>query len=343
MDFTPYLPLDPVVVRIIRRQKVQPDPLAKLGQPRLRLPTGMNPVIVQHHMNQLPVRVRLEQFLQQIDEQQTILLFGFHPHQPLGLRVHGRCKVTLDVLARRHHRPLRSRQRPVRSDPRIQIDVRLVFPDARLVRRQRVDQGVDHRHSPAFPCLAPRARRQRFGSTATGADFFQHPAHRRLAQRHSRALPGALDEQHLRPRRTPMEKIPWRAGQYPTHGLHKNDVRLGLAVVFAAINQARFAKRLPSVQRPAHRGNRAMQSPGYLSAASTLRAVNHDQISNPRVGVAALFGDSFELFTRPRVKYDPSRIHAGIPSGLVGARPFYEVDASFNSCSRNARPYLSRR
>src|SRR5580765_3548176 len=47
MHLTPHTPLDPVVVRAVRRQEVQPQSLSMLGQPRLRLVRAVDLVVVQ--------------------------------------------------------------------------------------------------------------------------------------------------------------------------------------------------------------------------------------------------------------------------------------------------------
>ena len=100
--FTPQLPLDPVVVRTVWRQKVQPELLSELRQPQPGLPAAVDDEVVQHHVDHRLVRVLDQQLLQQVDEQPAGLPLALHPDRTVRRRVHRAGEIALHVLARRH-------------------------------------------------------------------------------------------------------------------------------------------------------------------------------------------------------------------------------------------------
>jgi len=228
-----------------------------------------------------------------------------------------------------HDLPLRARQHPVKADARIEVDVGLVFPDAHLIGGQRVDQATDHRDPLFAGGFAPRARGQRLGPATPNLQPLEQSAHRRATHRHAGVRPGRVDQQPTRPRRTAVEKLLRRRRQNPRHGLVVQGVGLGLTVVLPPIDQPRFAQCFIAADHSADRRATTTQFPGDAFAAVALICPQDDQISHASVGVCAPPGFTLKLGPRPRVKYDPSRIHAGIPSGLVDARPLREADASF--------------
>jgi hypothetical protein len=121
-----------------------------------------------------------------------------------------------------------------------------------------------------------------------------------------------------------------RLRKNPQHRLCVCRIRLAVAVVRAAIDQAGFAQRLVAIPRATDRCSATTQLPGDpLAAVTAAIRPQDDQVTHAGVGVRAASRFSLELCPCPRVQYDPSRIHAGIPSGLVGARPSCEADASF--------------
>jgi hypothetical protein len=72
-------------------------------------------------------------------------------------------------------------------------------------------------------------------------------------------------------------------------------------------------------------------------------AINRCTLADACIGVFASLGIFLQLCACLGVKSTIRRvIMAGIPSGLVGARPSCEADASFIRCSRFARPYLGQ-
>jgi hypothetical protein len=68
----PDFPLDPIVVRAIRWQKVQPGSSLMLGQPQLRLRTAMDAVVVQDPVGEPFVRVLGQQPLEQFEKQDGV-------------------------------------------------------------------------------------------------------------------------------------------------------------------------------------------------------------------------------------------------------------------------------
>ena len=60
--------LDPVLVRAVRRQKVEPPPIAELGQPGPRHAALVDDVVVVDHVDRLGVVVGLDQRSQQVEE-----------------------------------------------------------------------------------------------------------------------------------------------------------------------------------------------------------------------------------------------------------------------------------
>ena len=79
---------DAVVVGAVRRQKVELETLPFFGcETDANLFGVVDGVVIQNDVDRLRGRVALNEFPQQQDEQQAVLLFAFHADQFAGLRV----------------------------------------------------------------------------------------------------------------------------------------------------------------------------------------------------------------------------------------------------------------
>jgi hypothetical protein len=128
--------LDPILVRTVGRQKVEPDP-AHGPQRRLNEPALVDDVVVEDHVDRSRPPIGTQQRLQELDEQPTRLADTIDIDELLTLGVIGTGQVALHVLARRDDEPLLAWQHPVGPDARVQMQVDLVGID-----RHRTPTGI---------------------------------------------------------------------------------------------------------------------------------------------------------------------------------------------------------
>jgi hypothetical protein len=109
--------LDPVVIRRVGRQEVQPD-AGESHERASSLVAGVDAVIVEHDVDELRGSVVLMQTVEHRDEEGAVLLLGADPEHGAVTRIERAGKIRLLVLARRDDQLLLSATpRAIQSSP----------------------------------------------------------------------------------------------------------------------------------------------------------------------------------------------------------------------------------
>ena len=114
---------DAIVVRAVRRQKMQTDSGAQGGQRDLRPLTAVDRVVVQNDVDAFCIRVVVTDQLPKLgDEQVAVFTVPVDPGESPGLGIQRSAQIALLVLARRMDALLGATQHVVRADLGIQMD-----------------------------------------------------------------------------------------------------------------------------------------------------------------------------------------------------------------------------
>src|SRR5262245_23393166 len=345
---------DPVVVRTVRRQKMQSDPAAEAGERHPRDLTVVNPVVIENHVNHRGLRTLRRELGQQGDEQRTGFTLAFDPNQRAGADVQRSRQITLDVLARRRDFLLLALHHPIPADLRIQVNVHLVLVERALVVRHRGQQATNFRQAPALGDRRPRAAHRRPWSAPPRLDQGQGPAHGRHVNANARLAFHRLEQKFTRPGRTPPAVLLRRRPHQPIQHVELVLVELGGAVVFAAIEEAAHAHGAEAIGHAIDRGVVDGEPARRLAGTPAAGEVEDDQVADTQLGRAT----GMQIFEEPLLdeitQFADNRRHGNsLPWGVSprehshGEFPFSSRTTDSENCSNvqlnRARSFSWRR
>src|SRR5258705_4116023 len=245
----------------------------------------MDDVVVEDQMNHLSSTIASPQSAQQVQEEPAPFLVAFNPDQMARALAQGSGEEAFLVLPGRENPALLSRQGPVGTDSRIQVEVHFVDVEGFLVPFQSGKQRADLSQTSLATSLSPGAQHPSRSSAPSGAQDFQAGPERGSTDANSRA-PGHL----------PSQQLPAPAGAFPStigrgqpqelsESLQEALVHLPVAILLPLILQSSISLgEIPP-------GGPADVSPGYLQVpldnhrASAFGQQHDDQVALAQLGV----------------------------------------------------------
>src|SRR5438093_1136492 len=233
--------LDAVLVGTVWRQEVQPEAATPLRQRWLDDLAVMDDVVVEDEMKHRGATIASQHSAQQVQEEPAPFLVAFDPDQMSRAVAQGSSEEAFLVLPGRENPALLSRQGPVGTDSRIQVEVHFVDVEGFLVPFQGRKQRADLSQTPLATSLSPGAQHPSTSSAPSGAQDFQAGSERGSTDANSRAL-GHLPSQQLP---APTAAFPPTIGrgrpQELSESLQEVLVRLPVAILFPLILQSRVS------------------------------------------------------------------------------------------------------
>ncbi len=210
MNLAPHAACDALFVRAPRRQEGQHDPSVPTRHARPRGLTAVDQVTVAAHMNPPCRGGGSRQILQQREERFAGFFLARYVAGPVRCRVQSAGHGSFHVPAGCQSQHLLTRQPVVRTDLQMQVDVHLIRPRRRPVRRQRLDR------SPNLPdaTRATGLRRRPLHDTprpfATNPPRVRQPPRGRRADLDAGELLPATRQQLQSPTRASIAAVPRR-------------------------------------------------------------------------------------------------------------------------------------
>jgi len=325
-------PFDVVVLGAVGWQEVQTEETSLLPQVFFHSPAGVDSVVIQDQMNAPSPRMMLPELFQQSEEQIAVLPIRGHEHQIVASHRPGAGEIALAVLSRREDELLSTREHPVPTDSRVEVDVDLIFEIGDFAGGESVDYLSDRPQSTGFAGLRPGTDDDGTRHAPPSPQILQHPSHGGHADLHSGLSVQGSREEFPGPVGTGPAMILRRTVDQLRQRLTNIVIHFQLSVLPPAIEQPFFPERLEPTDHPHGRcGNTSQRRCDAVRSPAGL--VKKDDL-DPRPQPSVL-GFPHRTFQSPlhcawQSHYN-TLVHVGLPDGAARhsarkiRRPFYLV------------------